>query len=108
MRSDAEAIDLVALLVQAQYRVLVDVVRCHDRQLAEPRQLEPFRDALERFARQAAQVRQIAGIDANADRTVALIVQPQRYGTEVQQTAPVARTCGCCLFVRQSRNEKKE
>lgn len=88
MGSNSEAVDFVTLLVQAQYGFLVDVIRSYDGQFAKPGQLELFADPLEGFPRQAAQVSQIAGIDTDADRSVALIVERQCHRAEVQQTAP--------------------
>lgn len=89
MRANAETINAMALLVQTQYRLLVDVVRCDDRQLPKPRDRKVLRHLLERVARQHRQICQITRIDANADGPIALIVQRQRDGAEVQQAAPV-------------------
>lgn len=51
MSSDSEAIDLMTLLIQAQYGFLVDVIRCHDGQLVEPFDLELFSYQIERLTR---------------------------------------------------------
>lgn len=51
MCSNSEAIDLVSLFVEAQDRLLVDVVRRDDGELAEPGQLETFGDSLESLPR---------------------------------------------------------
>lgn len=74
MRADAESVDAVALLVQAEDRLLVDVVGRNDRQLIEPRHRKPIGHPLECVARQHRQVGQITRIDANADGAIALIV----------------------------------
>lgn len=44
MRSDSKAINFMALLVQAKNSFLVDVVRCHDSELGEPRQVVMLSD----------------------------------------------------------------
>lgn len=83
MCSNSEAVDLVTLLVQTQYGFLVDVVRSDDGQFAEPGQLELFTDPLEGLPRQAAQIGQISGIDTDADRAEALIVERQCHCAKV-------------------------
>lgn len=91
MRANAKAIDAMALLVQTEDRLLVDVVRCDNGQLAKPGHLKAGGHRLEGVARQHRQVGQVTGVDANADRPEALVVERQRHGAEVQQAAPVVR-----------------
>jgi hypothetical protein len=88
MGSNAEAVDLVALLVETQNRLFVDVVRGDNGEVAEPRYLKAFGHTLECLPGEARQVSQIAGIDANAHRPVALVVQCQGDSAEVQQSTP--------------------
>lgn len=51
--ANAKAIDLVSLLIETQYGVLVDIIRRHNGQLVKPWNLEAFRHLLEGFPRQA-------------------------------------------------------
>jgi len=94
MRANAKAIDLVPLLIQAEDGVLVDVVRCHDGQFVEPRNLEPLRHLLEGLPRQTGEIGQVPGVDPYAQCMVAQVVQGQGHGTEVQQTTPTEKTTG--------------
>lgn len=49
MCSDAKTINFVALLVQAQYGVFIDIIRRNYGQFGEPWQFEGFRDLLKRL-----------------------------------------------------------
>lgn len=89
MRSDTKAVDLVALLVQTQDCFFVDVIRCDDREFSEPWQLVVVGDTNEIGASEAREISQITGVNANANRSVALIVESQCNSTKVQQTASV-------------------
>lgn len=99
MRADAKAIDAVALLVQAENRLLVDVIAGDNRELGESRHRKPLSHRFECVARQHRQIRQITRIDANADRFVALIVQRQRNGAEIHQAAPERKQIGVFLVL---------
>lgn len=88
MRADSKAIDFVPLFVQAEDRLLIDVVRRDYSQRVEPRNIEAFRNQLERFTRQARQVGQVTRVDPNPDCAITLIIQRQRDCTEIQQARP--------------------
>lgn len=94
MRANAEAIDAMALLVQTEYRLFVDIVRRHNRQLAKPRHGELSSHHIECVPGQHRQIRQITGIDANADGPIALIVERQRHSTEIHKATSVGWKVG--------------
>lgn len=74
MRANAKAIDFMALLVEAEYGILVNVIRRDNGQLVKPWHLETFRHLLECLTRQTRQICQVSGIDAYAQCMVAEIV----------------------------------
>lgn len=82
--ADTEAIDLMALLVETQYGLFVDIVRCDNCDGLEPWNIEAGRHQIEYVACEATQVGQIPWIDANANSPIALIIKGHCYGTEVQ------------------------
>lgn len=84
MRANAKAIDLMTLLVQAEYGILVDVVGGDNGQLVEPWYLETIRYLLESLTRQTRQIGQVTRIDAYTQCMIAQIVQSQCNGAEVQ------------------------
>lgn len=76
------------LFVQTDDCFFVDVIRRHDGELGEPRQVEFVCDLVKDVPRCVTEIREIAAVDPDADRCVAQIVQRQCHGAEVQQAAP--------------------
>ena len=88
MRSYAKAVYGVTLVVEGENRVLVDVIGGHDHQGGEPLHVVSLGDADKGVAGNARQIGQIAGVDANAQRAIAQVVQGHRNAGKVQQTTP--------------------
>lgn len=101
MGANSKAIDFVALLVEAHYCLLVDVIRCNNLQFAKPSDVEFFGNNIEHLSCHARQVGQISGINANANRLISLLVQCQCNGTEIHQAGSVNEHM--VHFVQQNR-----
>lgn len=89
MSADAEAIDLMVLIVQAQNGFLVDVIARHNRELTEPRKRQFVCDFPESVPCPIGQIGQIARVEPDPDRFVAEVTQSDGNGAEIQQTTPV-------------------
>ena len=83
-----EAGDLVSLLVEAEDGLLVDVVRSRDHHRLEPVQLVLLADPLHGLLDDSAKVRQVAGVNTDSNGSVAVVIEGQGHGAEVEKTAP--------------------
>lgn len=87
--SDPIAVDGVPLIIEGEDGVLVDVVGGHDGEAGEPWHVELGGDAPEGLPGHLGEVGEISGVDADAERLVAEVVERHRHGREVEEAAPV-------------------
>ena len=88
MSSNSKDIDGVALIVEGEDGIFVNVVGGDDCQAREPLDVEGLRDADEGLASNLRKISQIAGVDSDSEGSVAQIVQGHGDGCEVQKAAP--------------------
>lgn len=84
MSANSEAINLMVLIIETEYSLLVYVVAGDDVELGEPGQRQFGGDRAEDIAGSIRQIGQIAWIQADADWSVAEITQRHGNGTEIQ------------------------
>jgi len=83
MSANAEAINLMMLIVETEDSLFVDVIASDDVELGEPGQRQFGGDCAEDIAGSIRQISQIARIQADADRSVTEIAQRHGNGTEI-------------------------
>merc|ERR1712038_1345240 len=84
---DTKTCDLVALLVQREDRLLVDIIGGRDHHGLEPLQLVLLTHPLHGLLHHPAEVGQVAGVNADTDWFVTVVMQGHRHSTEVEETA---------------------
>ena len=82
--ADTETCDLVALLVQREDRLLVNIIGGRDHHRLEPLQLVLLPYPLHGLLHHPAEVGQVAGVNADSDWFVAVVMEGHRHGTEVE------------------------
>ena len=85
---DTKTRDLVALLVEGQDRLLVNIIGRRDHHRLEPVQLVLLADPLHGLLDDSAKVRQVAGVNTDSNGSVAVVIEGQGHGAEVEKTAP--------------------
>mmetsp|Transcript_2959 Transcript_2959/g.11985 ORF Transcript_2959/g.11985 Transcript_2959/m.11985 type:complete len:350 (-) Transcript_2959:677-1726(-) len=84
MRANSEAVNLVTFLVQRMDHLLVEVVARDDRRCSKLREAALFRGLAEELARLLAEVREVAGVQSNANRLLSKLDQLDGDGDEVR------------------------
>ena len=83
MSANAEAINGVSLVVEGEDGVFIDVVRCDNGQVGEPRDVKVLGDVLKCFPGDLRKISQVSRVYAYSDGGVAKVVQCHGHGCKV-------------------------